>query len=160
MLFLCEFEIFKSETMYVAVPCGLDGATQGYDLADASFMAYDWLRMMGEDMLMRGQELPKLPLGNSPQEGGRMLLVGVDVSLDTINKVTASEAAEMLGVSRSRVSQMLKVHLLDGYKDGRDTYITIDSVNARLEERPKAGRPKKSKAEKDKAKEDKPLVSA
>ena len=143
MLFLCEFELRIEEGMYVAMPFGLEGGTCGIDPQDAAEMAYDWLRMTGEDLLMRGEDLPKLPLGNQPQEGGKILLVGADVSLDAINKVTASEAAEMLGVSRSRVSQMLKNNLLDGYRDGRDTYITIDSINARLAERPKAGRPKK-----------------
>lgn len=147
MLFLCEFEIFKGEQMYVARPFGLLGATQGYDLRDACVMAHEWLQMEGEYRLMMGDDIPELPLGNEPKHGGRILLVGAEVSLEGIDTVKASEAAEMLGVSRSRVSQMLKTSLLLGYRDGRDTYVTRDSINARLAERPKAGRPKKKTAD-------------
>lgn len=143
MLYLCEFELFEEEDMIVVFPFGLPGATQGYDLRDAAEMAYDWLRLDGEVKLMMGKELPKPPLGNKPQHGGTILLVGAEVSLDNVEKVTASEAARMLGVSRSRVSQMLNTDLLMGYRNGRDTYITLDSIRARLAERPKAGRPKK-----------------
>lgn len=144
MLFLCEFELIPDEDWFVVEPFGLEGATQGHGLQDAAEMAYDWLRMMGEDLLMQGKELPKLPLGNIPQHGGKVLLVGADVSLDTISKVSASEAAKILGVSRSRISQMLKNNKLEGFRVGRDTYITTASIDVRLAERPKAGRPHKA----------------
>ena len=75
---------------------------------------------------------------------GRILLVAVEASLDTVPAVTASEAAELLGVSRARVSQMLKSGLLMGFRKGRDSFITRYSVDARLREKPKAGRPKKA----------------
>ena len=68
----------------------------------------------------------------------------MEASLDTVPAVTASEAAELLGVSRARVSQMLKSGLLMGSRKGRDSFITRYSVDARLREKPKAGRPKKA----------------
>ena len=68
----------------------------------------------------------------------------MEASLDTVPAVTASEAAELLGVSRARVSQMLKAGLLMGFRKGRDSFITRYSVDARLREKPKAGRPKKA----------------
>lgn len=147
MFVLCEFELFKDEDMYVALPFGFPGATQGYDLQEASEMAYSLLKESGEFMLVLGQELPTPPLGNTPQHGGRILLVGAEISLDNVERVTASEAARILGVSRPRISQMLKNNKLAGWREGRDTYITMDSIRVRLEERPKAGRPKKEKPE-------------
>lgn len=150
MLVLCEFELVEEEGMYSVLPFGdFPGATCGYDLRDASEMAYDLLREAGEFMLVLGQELPTPPLGNTPQHGGRILLVGADISLDNVERVTASEAARILGVSRPRVSQMLKTNKLAGWREGRDTYITLDSIRVRLEEQPKAGRPKKEETKSD-----------
>ena len=74
-------------------------------------------------------------LGNEPEHGGRVILVGVDVTRDAIPTVSASEAAERLGVSRPRVTQMLASGALVGWRDGRNTRVTVDSVNARLEYR-------------------------
>lgn len=47
----------------------------------------------------------------------------------------------MLGVSRGRVSQMLAAGQLEGFRRGRATFVTRESVKARLVEAPKAGRP-------------------
>ena len=41
---------------------------------------------------------------------------------------------------------MLAAARLIGYRDGRNTYVTMDSVRARLEERPRGGRPRKGEA--------------
>lgn len=146
-MYLCEFELFEDEGMICAFPFGLEGATCGTDWRDAAEMAADWLKGDGEYRLMLGQDIPELPFGNKPEhESGRVMLVGVDVSLDGIDTVKASEAAERLGVSRSRVSQMLTSQKLMGFRKGRDTYVTRDSLEARLAEQPKAGRPRKKAA--------------
>lgn len=144
MFYLCEFELFPDEGMVVAYPFGLEGATCGDDYRDAATMAADWLKGDADMRLMLGHELPELPIGNEPKhEGGRILLVGVDASLENIDAVSAAEAAELLGVSRGRVSQMISSGQLFGFRKGRNTYVSRDSLNARLEEQPKAGRPRK-----------------
>ena len=56
----------------------------------------------------------------------------------------ASEAALALGVSRPRISQMIKSGRLEGYTKGRATFVTTESVRARLADHPTAGRPRKS----------------
>ena len=82
---------------------------------------------------MDGRDIPEATFGHEPtHEDGRILLVAVEASLDTVPAVTASEAAELLGVSRARVSQMLKSGLLMGFRKGRDSFITRYSVDARL----------------------------
>ena len=144
MLYLCEFEIIEKQGMYEAYPIGLEGATCGNSLTDVAEMAADWLKGDADLRLMLGQEIPELPLGNTPShDQGRILLVAVEANVDTIDAVSATEAAEMLGVTRGRVSQMLKAGQLLGFTRGRNTYVSRDSLEARLAEAPKAGRPKK-----------------
>lgn len=149
MLYVYEFELFKEEDGWIlAFPFDFNGGTQGADVAEATEMAADWLKLEIEHRLMNGEDIPEATLGHEPlREGGRILLVAIEASLDTVPAVTASEAAELLGVSRARVSQMLKAGLLKGFRKGRDSFITRYSVDARLREKPKAGRPKKAKSE-------------
>ena len=145
MLHVYEFELFEDEGLILAFPFDFDGGTQGSTIAEATEMAADWLKLEIEHRLMNGEVVPEATLGHEPmREGGRILLVAVEASLDTVPAVTASEAAELLGVSRARVSQMLKTGQLKGFRRGRDSFITRYSVDARLREKPKAGRPKKS----------------
>lgn len=145
MLYVYEFELIVDDDYIVAFPFDFEGGTQGVDYAEVAEMAADWLRCTIEGMLMDGDPIPEPTLGHA-EEGKQVLLVAIDVSLDTIDKVSASEAAEILGVTPGRISQMLKTARLIGYKDGRNTWVTRDSVNARLAESPKAGRPKKAVA--------------
>ena len=133
MLYVFEFELVEEgDGWVVSYPFDFDGATQGFGLAEASEMSADWLKTMLEYRLMVGEEIPDATLGNEPKRGGRVLLVAVDASLDTVDAVSAKEAAEMLGVTKGRVSQLLKAGKLLGYRNGRDVYVTKDSVNARL----------------------------
>lgn len=138
-----EFELIEDDGWIVALPFDFGGGTQGVDLAEASIMAADWLKTMLSHDLMEGKPFPKPTLGHEPEQGGRVLVVSVEVSLDSIPTVSATEAAEMLGVGKARVSQMVKNGLLAGYKDGRDVRVTLDSIEARKKYAPKAGRPRK-----------------
>lgn len=143
MFYLCEFELYEDEGMVTALPFGLEGGTCGTDFRDAAEMAADWLKGDADMRLILGHDLPELPIGNKPEHGGQLLLVGVDASLDNIDAVPAHKAADMLGVTRARVSQMLKTQRLLGFRKGRDVFVTKDSLRARMAEKPKAGRPKK-----------------
>ena len=135
MIVVHEFELFEEDGFVLALPFDLEGGTQGESFEDAAEMAADWLKCTAEDWLIHGVEPPKPTFGNEPERGGRVILIGVDVSLASIPTVSASEAAARLGVSRPRVTQMLASGALVGWRDGRNTRVTIDSVNARLEYR-------------------------
>ena len=145
-MYVYEMEFFPVETgAIVVVPCDetFGGATSGDDFADAVEYAADWLRMTIEDYLMRNKPLPKATFGHTPQEpNGRVIVLAVEASLDNIPAVTAAEAAHILGVSSARVAQMCAANLLLSWKAGSRRMVTLDSINARLAERPKAGRPK------------------
>lgn len=144
MLAVYEFELFEDEGFVLAFPFDFDGGTQGGDIKEASEMAADWLKGELEHRMMAGAPWPEATFGNDPEHGGRIAIVAVDADLDSVETVAASDAAEMLGVSRARVSQMLSGGLLTGYRKGRATFVTLDSVKARLAEHPKAGRPRKA----------------
>lgn len=142
MLCVYEFELFKDGNAVVALPFDFDGGTQGTDIREASEMAADWLKTEIEHCLMNNESIPEATLGHEPEHGGRVLIVAVEASLNTIETVSASKASEMLGVSCARISQLLKADMLSGYREGRNTFVTVDSINARLAEKPKPGRPK------------------
>ena len=147
MFHVYEFEVFEDEGSYLAVPFDLQGGTQGETLAEACEMAADWLRTECEFRAMRDEGFPAATFGNVPRHGGRILLVGVDAGCDTVRKVTASEAARRLGVSPGRVTQMIAANQLEAFREGRRTWVTIDSIEARLAESHPAGRPRLARAE-------------
>ena len=144
MQYTYEFELFRGETEWCITAFDFFGVTQGVDIEDACRSAADVVRIVAQDHLMRGYTMPRATFGNSPKHGGILVIVSVDTSLSDIPRVSASEAARMLGVSRSRVSAMLSTHLLEGWRDGRNTWVTKESVQARLDDPRPAGRPAKS----------------
>jgi hypothetical protein len=140
-----EFEIYSEGCeggWLVAEPFDLDGGTQGLGVAEACRMAADWLRCEAEARVLRGETMPPAVFGHEPRHGGQIAVVSVQAGLDTVPRMSAAEAARMLGVSPGRVSQMLAAKLLDGWREGGRTWVTRASVEARASERPKAGRPR------------------
>ena len=140
MFFMAEFELFESEGTILALPFGLEGGTEAPTFEEAAAMAADWLRGEVEHWLMADACPPSPPLGNEPLRGGS---IGVSSSLEAIDTMTASEAAQTLGVSRPRISQMIKSGRLEGYTKGHATFVTVASVRARLAAHPRAGRPRR-----------------
>ena len=142
-----EFEMYRGEEQWIIEAYDFPLCiTQGEDAEDACESAADLLREFMHDAMMGGSELPPSTFGHEPENGGVNVIVSVDTTLDAVRKVSASEAARMLGVGRSRVTAMLESKRLDGWRDGRNTWVALDSVEARLAEQPKAGRPRKSLA--------------
>lgn len=143
MLYICEFEFFDSDGFICAFPCNDIGAgTFGDNLNDAVESAADWLTCIVDDALMSGKELPEISFGHEPRHGGKIIAIAVSRELEDIPAITASEAARELGVSTARVAQLINVGLLDSWKDGTKRMVSRESVNARKEDNPKAGRPK------------------
>lgn len=146
-----EFEVFEEDGFLIAFPYDLEGGTQGEDFDDLCIMVSDWLKLNLEEFDMRGIEPPKPTYGNEPRYGGKNMLVCCTAGRETVPTMSATEAAEKLGVSVSRVSQLVSCHAMGGWKDGRNVRVAVDSVEARLESKPHAGRPKKAKATPDAA---------
>lgn len=143
MVYVYEFELFESEQHYLVYPFDLPGGTQGESIQDAAAMAADWLKLELEHRAMHGIDFPKATFGNLLQHGGERLLVAVEAGRETIPRVTQADAARRLGVTPGRVSQMVAANKLESFEcDGR-TWITLQSVEARLAEKPHPGRPRK-----------------
>ena len=57
--------------------------------------------------------------------------------------VSAAEASRRLGVSAGRVTHMLDAGVLEGYRRGRRTFVTVESIDRRKASKARAGRPRK-----------------
>lgn len=73
-----------------------------------------------------------------------VLADGADLSL---NEMTADEAADILDVSRSRISAMVRDGILKARKAGSMLMISTESVKDRFNAPRKAGRPRKGAIE-------------
>lgn len=142
MQYTYECELWRGEKEWCIAPFGIEGITQGKDVEDACESAADLLREIIRMYLLHGERPPAPSFGNDVQRNGVRVIVSVDPALDEIEKLSASEAARILGVSRSRVTAMIESGLLDAWKDGRNTWVTRASVDARLAIPRKPGRPK------------------
>lgn len=147
-MFVCEFEFVQDGGFILCWPFfpGRVDGTQGEDFDDAIEMSADWLKTIVLDYMMRGEEVPKLPLGNEPQRGGGIVTIAVEASLSDVPAVTAAEAAGLLGVSTARVTQLAQAGALDSWKVGRTRMVSLESVRLRLAEERRAGRPRKELA--------------
>ena len=143
MQYTYEFEVVKNDEWLTAVPFDMPGGTQGKDWEEVALMAAEWLKADIEHRLMHGVAIPKATFGNTPLAGGARVIVSTNASLDKVESVSAAKAARMLEVTPARITHMIRDGLLDAYKDGHNTFVTVASIEARLAEPRKAGRPKK-----------------
>lgn len=122
--------------------------THGDTYEGAAAMAADAMRTYVASLLRHGEE-PPAPLFHDPAEGESALAVCFDADEGYIVEgevVSAAEAARRLGVSAGRVTHMLASGVLDGYRRGRRTYVTVESIGRRLADGARPGRPRRSSA--------------
>ena len=144
MLHVYEFEIFEGDNgLLLSFPYDLEGGTQGGDFKEACEMTADWLQSEMEHRAMHNIPFPNATFGNKPRHKGQNIIVAVNAGVHTVAKVLPSEAARMLGVTPGRVTQMVASGLLESFETEGRSWITINSIEARLAEHPKAGRPRK-----------------
>lgn len=129
-----EFELFECGGAWCAFPFGLAGATGGSTRAEAIENAADWLYIMAEDAEIWDAKLPD-PVFDAPLEhGGERLVVSVTAGRELVETVRVSQAAKLLGVSVAQAVQLLESKELEGRIETGDTYITVNSIAARLSE--------------------------
>ncbi|NTU88296.1 MAG: type II toxin-antitoxin system HicB family antitoxin [Actinobacteria bacterium] len=117
----------------VTVP-DLEGCfTEGNNQEEAILNAGDAIETYVGSLLFDGEPVPARTTGHVAPEGGHVATIFVKAGPDSVTDVvSASEAADRLGVTRSRVSHMIKSGILDARREGRDTKVTIASINARI----------------------------
>ena len=149
MIYIREFEFYLSESgQIIAEPCDMEGGTFGSDLRDAVESASDWLYETVLDNLANHKVPEGGKLNHPPKHGGR---ISVKCDLSHADAVTAADAARMLKVSSARVAQMCLNGKLTSWKEGTRRMVLRSSIEARLEECPKAGRPRKPQRQSKKA---------
>lgn len=145
MVHTYEFELYPTGSSLSATPFDFDGEVKGRSRTEVSRKAVSLLRREIEQRLLHNAPMPKATFGNAPaHDEGVVLIASIDASVDAIDTITASEAAEKLGVSRARISQMVKSGILEGYTKGNASFITCESVERRLNNKPRPGRPRLS----------------
>ena len=116
--------------------------TYGDTVEDAAAMAADAAKTYVASLLAHGEAVPP-PTTHEVEGTALMVFFEVDPSYIVRGEtVSAAEAARMLGVSAGRVTHMLGSGILQGYRRGRRTYVTVESIEERLESNPGAGRPR------------------
>lgn len=91
--------------------------------------ASEALRMAIAQSLSEDKKLPRATFHTPPKA---VFTVQVDGSyIDETGSVTATEAARMLGVSKGRVSQLVKAGQLDTVLVGGRSRVTLASIDAR-----------------------------
>jgi len=128
----------------VTVP-DLEGClTFGDSIDDAMIQAADALMTVIASFLKNGDALPSPVFGHEAPLGGMVIALAVEVDAEYIvDGVSPSEAASMLGVTRGRVSQMIKDGVLITYEHAGERVVDLVSINSRLASPRSAGRPRK-----------------
>lgn len=109
---------------------------------EAIAMAADAAKTYVASLMLHGDPIPA---SSTYEVDGAAFMVFFEVDADYIvegETVSAAEASRLLGVSPGRVTHMLDSGILKGYRRGRRTYVTIDSINDRIASNPGSGRPR------------------
>lgn len=126
----------------VTFPQFPEGVSFGKDIVEAASNAAECLQLLIVGYLDEGKSLPSPEFSDPPQT---ILCVDVDEKDIALSKcMTVTQAAEELGVSRGRVSQLLSSGGLESFMYGTVRMVTIASVEERLSNPPEPHRPKRS----------------
>lgn len=132
----------------VEVPALPGCYTHGDTYAEAAEMAADAVRTYVASLLLHGEAVPR-PSFAEPPAGAESMVVCVQADAGHIVRgevVSAAEASRRLGVTPGRVTHMIDSGVLEGYRRGRRTFVTVKSVERRLEEGARPGRPRRDVA--------------
>ena len=145
-MFVYEATITKDEEGFFAEFADIGAAyAPGDTLENVIKAAAETLQLVLAEYLDSGIRLPKPVFQLSDKETLR-IAIAVDVSQDFIKRtkcVTVTEAAHELGITKSRVSQMLNSGVLQALPFGNERLVTLASINARKINPRNAGRPHK-----------------
>lgn len=131
---------------WVSVPDLPGCVTEGDTLEEAAFMAADAMKTYVASLLKHNDEIPKANFCAKTNGDEKTMSIFFETDESYIidgEVVSAAEAARELGLSPGRITHMIDSGILDGYRDGRRTYVTVSSIEKRKSSESKAGRPKK-----------------
>lgn len=123
--------------LFAYVPDVPSCSVRAASYAETLYRLADVLEETLSEILCAGGLPPEPTYGHEHYDDVSVVTLVVSASDEARYRVvSASRAAEMLGVSRPRVSQMLKSGVLQGYRSGRNSWVYASSVEDRLRYRP------------------------
>ena len=139
---ICEFEFVEDEGAYLCRPflSGCTACIRGEGYQTAVELCAGWLKAVVLESLAHDGTAPRPVLGHDPRHDGCIVTIAVDASLSELPAVTGKEAAERLGVSHARSSQLCSDGSLDSWTVGRTRMVTGASIELLLSERSEARR--------------------
>lgn len=142
-LYLFEALLYPCGDQWEVYVPDIDAYTQGSDLADAAYMAQDLIETWVSMLVTEGKPVPASSFGRPVPEGGHAMIVATDGLTPEVPDMSVAEAADILGVSPSRVYALCRQGKLESRKVGSAVRISTASVKRRFNEPSPAGRPKR-----------------
>lgn len=132
--FIYEVTIGHDESGFYAYVPDLEGCFGGGDTLEEVYSSIiDGLETHIESLVVYGMDIPKATFGNKPSEGETISVVSFYINADVVGGyVSATEAAKILGVTKARVSHMIRDGILEAYRKDSSTYVTKNSIEKRL----------------------------
>lgn len=118
--------------------------SEGDTFAEAAAMGADAAKTYVASLIAHGDAVPE-PQRRTCPPGSESIFIFFETDpsyLITGDVVSAAEAARRLGLSAGRISHMINAGILDGYRQGRRTWVSVNSIEERLREPVKPGRPR------------------
>jgi excisionase family DNA binding protein len=146
MRFAYEIIVERDGDIYSMDVPDLPGCfTWGDTVEEVLRKAPDALETHVGSLLADGDEVPPAAFDHTVGEGDVLAVVSFEATTASVDapSVMASTAAERLGVSKGRISQLIKDGRLDGSRNGREVMVTVASIERIERNRRKAGRPRK-----------------
>lgn len=116
------------------------------DVANAAGLGAYVIAFAVERRIAEGEELPPATSGHKAPKGG--FVIGIALDADMVQTslpgcCTVAEAADMLHVSTSRVRALARAGRLESRKQGNLWFISLDSLQDRVDHPRRPGRPPK-----------------
>lgn len=138
-----NFERSEEDDCWYVSFAGFDEAiTSGDTVEEAASSAADLLTLLLAEYLDEGKALPEPTFHEPPLSVVCVRIADEDIRATKL--VTVKEAAELLGVSPSRVSQLLSDGRLGSVEYHGRRMVTLESVNERIASKPAPHRPRKT----------------
>lgn len=142
--------VYPSDDKFEAQIPLLDARTFGDDMTEAIYMAQDLMETIVSYHVEEGIEVPQEELADGIRcempDGGCMVVLFTDGMVPEVEDMTVQDAADILGVSASRVYAMCRDGVLESHKLGSSVMVYTDSVRKRQNADVRSGRPKKELA--------------
>ena len=142
--------VYPSDGKYETQIPLLGAKTFGVDMVDAICMAQDLMEAIVSYRIENGSDVPQESITSDVwkdmPDGGCAVVLFTDGRVPEAEDMTVKDAADILGVSASRVYAMCKDGVLDSRKLGNAVMVSTRSVRERQNEEVRSGRPKKELA--------------